>query len=88
MVHDGAEELSATSGPRHPGRQDEEAEHIAGEWPPGVPEPVRQRIADDDDEHGRHGGEGEQGGDRGADDVEDPARATATGRATHRLGRS
>ena len=85
--HHRSEQLRAAGHPGHPGRHDEEAQRIAWQRPPGVPQAAGQWIAHDQDEHGRHGREGEQGGDRGADDVEDPARATAPGRATHRLGR-
>ena len=42
-----------------------------------MPEPTGQRIADDDDEHGRHGREREQRGDDRPDDVEDPLRDSA-----------
>ena len=51
------------------------------------PRPPRQRVAHDQDEHGRHGREGEQGGDTRRRRCRGSARATAPGRATHRLGR-
>ena len=39
------------------------AQRIAGQGSPRVPEPSRQRVADDEHEHGRHGGEGEESGE-------------------------
>ena len=77
------EQLRAAGGPGHPGRQDEEAQRIARQRPPGVPETARQRIADDHHEHGRHGRKGEKGGDGGAGDVEDRPRMPPPGRVTH-----
>ena len=81
------EQLRATGGPGHPGRQDEDAERIARQRPPGMPETARQWIADNHHEHGRHGRKGEQRGDGGADDVEEPPRPPAPGAVTHRTGR-
>ena len=59
-----------------------------GQGAPGVPEPARERIADHEDEHGRDGGEGEQGGEHRRRDVEHPAAADVSGRAIHRRDRS
>ena len=81
-----SEQLRAAGHPGHPRGNDKEAQRIARQRPPGVAQAAGQWITHDQDEHGRHSREGEQRSDRGADDVEDPARATAPGRATHRLG--
>ena len=84
--HDGSEQLRAAGGPGDPCRHDKEAQCIARQRAPGMPEPTGQRIADDHDEHGRHGGEREQGGGGGPDDVEDPLQPSGPEVATHRLG--
>ena len=41
--HDGTEQLRAAGGPGHPGRQDEDAQRIARQRSPGVPETTGQR---------------------------------------------
>ena len=57
--HHRTEQLRAAGRPGHPGRQDEQAQRVAGRRPPRVAEAARQRVAHDGDEHGRHGREGE-----------------------------
>ena len=72
--------------PRPPGRGG-----TAGrvrEWSPGVPEASGQWIADDHDQHDRHGGERQQSSAGGAGDVEDPpAVRREPDDASHRPGR-
>ena len=85
--HDSAQQLRAAGAPCHPGRQDEEVERRVRDRPPAVPETSRQGISDDHDQRGRDCGEGEEGGAGGADDVEDPPRPLAPGRASHRPDR-
>ena len=51
-----------------------------------MPETTGQRIADDRDEHGRHGCEREHGSRDGPDDVEDPLQPSGPLVATHRPG--
>ena len=84
---DRPQQLRAAGGPGHPGRQDQEAQRIARQRPPGVSETARQWIADDHHEHGGHGRKGEKSGDGGAGDVEDPPRVPASDGVTHRPGR-
>ena len=72
MRDHGPDELGAAGDPCHPGRQDEHVQRRMGEWSPVVPQTSGERIPDDHHEHDRHGGEREEGGAGGADDVENP----------------
>jgi hypothetical protein len=51
-------------------------------------ESPRQRVAHDQEQHGWNGGEGEQGREHGAYDVEDPVTSLRGLRLSHRQDRS
>ena len=87
LVRHGTQKLHATGGPRHPGRQDEHAHRVSGQWPPVVSEAAGQGIADDEYEYRRHDGEREHGGDGRAEHVTGAA-ASTDALLTHRPGRS
>ena len=87
LVRHCTQKLHATGGPRHPGRHNEHAHRVPGEWPPVRSETAGQRIADDECEYCRHDGEREHGGEGRAEHVAGTA-ASTDALFTHRPGRS
>ena len=84
-----AEELEATGGPGHPGRERQRAEGVAIERAPRMTESTREGIAHHDDQDRGDCGEGQQHGEHRTRDIEEAPEATRCGRATtHRQGRS